>query len=41
VIEDNTYCHTQSKGGGKFINRNASVIKGWMSEISSNNELCK
>jgi hypothetical protein len=28
VIEDNVYCHGASRGGGKFIDRDADTVRG-------------
>ena len=40
-VENNTYCHARSAGGGKFIDRNASVIEGWHSTLLGNIEHCR
>jgi hypothetical protein len=36
VISGNRYCHTKSKDGGQFIDRNDSTIESWKSSISNN-----
>ena len=40
VIEDNRYCHKNSKGGGKFLDRDAATIVSWRSAASNNVEDC-
>jgi len=40
VIEDNTFCHTQSKGGGLFINQDEATVNTWFSSMSNNREAC-
>ena len=42
IIEDNFYCHKNSPPGTtpSFLNRNASVIKSWLSMNSNNVENC-
>lgn len=40
VIEDNTYCHAHSKGGGLFLTENEETINSWYSSASNNVEQC-
>ena len=40
VIEDNRWCHRNSKGGGQFLNRDAATIAKWRSAASNNVEDC-
>lgn len=40
VIEDNTYCHAGSAGGGRFVNQDAAQIRAWLSTASNNVEDC-
>ena len=42
IIEDNTWCHKNSPPGAtpSFLDRNASVIKSWLSMSSNNVENC-
>ena len=40
IISGNRFCHNHSKGGGKFIDRNVSTVKLWLSSMENNTELC-
>ena len=39
-IEDNTYCHEESVGGGEFIDRSDETVRSWLSSISNNVPAC-
>lgn len=40
VVEDNTYCHTNSQGGGLFIDKDEATISSWFSRMSNNRAAC-
>ena len=40
VIEDNRYCHTNSKGGGRFLDATDAQVKSWKSTSTNNTEDC-
>jgi hypothetical protein len=40
TIEDNTYCHDGSKGGGQFLDRSEQTIQSWLSSVSNNGPKC-
>ena len=40
VIEDNTFCHDGSKGGGQFLDRTEATINSWLSSSSNNAPSC-
>ena len=43
VIENNTYCHAGSLNVSKpavFINQNESTVRGWLSTMSNNHQVC-
>jgi len=38
TIHGNRWCHTKSKSGGQFIDRNQSTIHSWKSSIENNSK---